>query len=97
MRVITLLPLLATLAASACKAPDAAVPIRTAAVDIDLLGETRAVVARVTGGMTFGSLLAAHVSDVEAGNVLASVQGVFDARKLRAGHPIDWCNQLTAR
>jgi murein DD-endopeptidase MepM/ murein hydrolase activator NlpD len=61
--------------------------VKTAGVDIDLLGETRAVIARVTGGMTFGSLLAAHVSAVDAGDVIAAAQGIFDVRKLRTGQP----------
>jgi len=89
MRVgaVASLAFLAAAVASACGTPDAAAPVSRAAVDITLLAETRAVVARVTGGMTFGSLLTAHVSAVDAGAVIAAAQGIFDVRKLRTGQP----------
>ena len=51
----------------ACARPEpAAAGPPAAAVDIDLRDETRSLAARVTGGMTFASLLSTHLSPAEA-------------------------------
>jgi murein DD-endopeptidase MepM/ murein hydrolase activator NlpD len=75
-------------ASLACDRPRPGEPVQASrAVDIDLRDDTTSLAARVTGGMTFASLLSAHLAPAEAAPVIAAAQAVFDARRMRTGQP----------
>jgi murein DD-endopeptidase MepM/ murein hydrolase activator NlpD len=79
----------ATLIASACApAPERAHEARQARPDIDLAPDSELIPGRVPAGATLGALLTRHglpTDDVEG--MLASIDGIFDARRVRAGQP----------
>lgn len=79
----------ATLVAGACtQRPETASRTRPARPDIDLAPDSQLIPGRVPPGTTLGGLLSRHgllTDDVEG--MLASIEGIFDARRVRAGQP----------
>ena len=75
--------------AAGCSRPSDATP-RPAPVrpDIELAPDTTLIPGRVPDGATLGALLSRHqlaAEDVEG--MLASIEGIFDARRVRSGQP----------
>jgi murein DD-endopeptidase MepM/ murein hydrolase activator NlpD len=79
----------AALVAGACaQGPETASRTRPARPDIDLAPDSQLIPGRVPPGTTLGGLLSRHgllTDDVEG--MLASIDGIFDARRVRAGQP----------
>jgi murein DD-endopeptidase MepM/ murein hydrolase activator NlpD len=79
----------ATLVAGACaERPEAGSRSRQVRPDIDLAPDSEVIPGRVQAGATLGSLLSRHgllTDDIEG--MLASIEGTFDARRVRAGQP----------
>lgn len=79
----------AALVAGACaQRPETASRTRPARPDIDLAPDSQLIPGRVPPGTTLGGLLSRHAlltDDVEG--MLASIDGIFDARRVRAGQP----------
>ncbi len=78
--------LLALLGAS-CSRVSNATPDQTGArPDIDLAADSELVAGRVADGATMGSLLGRHgLASEDVEGMLASIEGIFDARRVRAG------------
>jgi murein DD-endopeptidase MepM/ murein hydrolase activator NlpD len=98
---ITLALLAATLAGASCGRVSDATPHREGArPDIELVPDTELVAGRVPDGATMGSLLARLglvADDVEG--MLASIEGIFDARRVRTGqaYRVERSNEGRAR
>ena len=75
--------------AAACSRPSDATPREAAhRPDIELAPDTETIPGRVPPGATLGTLLVRHnlmAPDVEG--MLAAIEGIFDARRVRAGQP----------
>jgi murein DD-endopeptidase MepM/ murein hydrolase activator NlpD len=75
--------------AAGCSRQTDATPLRPAdRPDIELAADSELIPGHVPSGATLGSLLARHnlsPNDVEA--MLASIEGIFDARRVRTGQP----------
>ena len=79
---------IAVLGNSCGRASDATPHTRSARPDIDLAADSELIPGRVPEGATMGSLLARQglmPDDVEG--MLASIEGIFDARRVRTGQP----------
>jgi murein DD-endopeptidase MepM/ murein hydrolase activator NlpD len=92
MRTLRLMLAVSTLFAAGCAGPETSrsspSDAHTSGTDVDLRAETRALAARITGGMTLGSLLqAAAVPAVEATAVIEAVRSVFDPRRVHVDQP----------
>ena len=98
---ITLALLAATLAGASCGRVSDATPHREGArPDIELAPDSELVAGRVPDGATMGSLLARlglAADDVEG--MLASIEGIFDARRVRTGqaYRVERSNEGRAR
>ena len=84
----------ATIALSACASSStesnraSGAAATQAAADVDLHTDTHVLSAHVVPGMTLATLLrAGEIAAEEAADVIAAVQTVFEARKVRTGRP----------
>ena len=79
--------LAATLLGASCDQVSDATPHRQAArPDVELAADSELIVARVTEGATMGSLLVRQgVAPDDIEGILAAIEGIFDARRVRTG------------
>lgn len=78
--------LAATITVSCQKASDPTPRVHAAAADRELPADSEIVPGRVPDGATLGSLLARHgLPSATIESMLASLEGVFDARRVRSG------------
>jgi murein DD-endopeptidase MepM/ murein hydrolase activator NlpD len=82
------LALLAGLSTGCHRAAEPATPAPSSRPDIELARDSRLIPGEVPPGATLGTLLSRHdlvPADVEG--MLASIEGIFDARRVRTGQP----------
>ena len=84
----TALALLAGLTTGCHRAAEPATPVPPGRPDIELVADSTLIPGEVPPGATLGTLLSRHdlvPDDVEG--MLASIEGIFDARRVRTGQP----------
>ncbi len=84
----TALALLAGLTTGCSRAAEPATPVPPGRPDIELVADSTLIPGEVPPGATLGTLLSRHdlvPDDVEG--MLASIEGIFDARRVRTGQP----------
>ncbi len=91
MRRWLLLPVtaLALNVSAACGRPSDATPRKTEhRPDIELAPDSETIPGQVPAGTTLGTLLVKHqLASPEVEGMLAAIEGIFDARRVRAGQP----------